>query len=159
MYFTLIGPGTNITGIGGMACFNWCSGLVSDPSADASRVFVSNFLTATVAGTTYDASSDILLCCIFSSFGDLNPSTSGFVGEGETFKLVNLTLPGGGAWSFTFDFFPARGGSPAYYQFVSGSFTAGTSSAPIPEPGTLALVAMGLAGFIGAFRRKRLIGC
>ena len=24
--FTLIGPGTNITGIGGMACFDWCSG-------------------------------------------------------------------------------------------------------------------------------------
>ena len=30
--FSFTGPGVEITGIGGMACFDWCSGLISDPN-------------------------------------------------------------------------------------------------------------------------------
>ena len=157
--FTLIGPGTTITGIAGMACFNWCSGPIPDLNSVAtSQIFVSSFLSATVGGVTYDPNSDISLqCCLFSSSGGLNGSVSGFVGEGQTFKLLNLTLPSGGGWNLKFDFFPASGGSSAYYQFVSGSFTAGTPPAPVPEPSTLAYVASGLAGVVAFVRRKRVL--
>jgi hypothetical protein len=154
---TLIGPGTNITATAGMACFDWCSGPITEPSSYPSEVFLSNFITATVAGTTYDASSEISLCCIFSFFGYLNPSASGLVGQGDTYRQVNLTLPGAGNWNFNFDYYPASGGYPAYYLFARGSFTAGTPPTAIPEPGTLALLATGLAGLAGAVRRRRLI--
>jgi PEP-CTERM motif-containing protein len=156
--FTLIGPGTNITGIGGMACFAWCQGPIPDlNSVGTSQVFVSSFTSALVGGTAYDPNSNISLCCIFSSSGLLNPSASGFVGSGETFKLLNLTLPSGGGWNLNFAFFPASGGNPAYYVFVNGTFTAGTPPAATPEPGTLGLMATGLVGIVGAIRRKRLI--
>jgi len=157
--FTLIGPGTRITGVGGMACFAWCSGPIPDLNSVAtSQVFISFFTSALVGGINYDPNSDIaIFCCLFSGSGDLNGSASGFVGEGETFKSMNLTLPGGGGWNLNFTFFPASGGSPPYYQFVNGTFTAGTPPAEVPEPGTLGLMAMGMAGIVGALRRKRLI--
>jgi len=157
--FILIGPGTRITGVGGMACFTWCSGPIPDlNSVGTSQVFISFFTSALVGGINYDPNSDIaIFCCLFSGSGDLNGSASGFVGEGETFKSMNLTLPGGGGWRLNFTFFPASGGSPPYYQFVNGTFTAGTPSAEVPEPGTLGLMAMGMAGIVGALRRKRQI--
>src|SRR6266702_2253737 len=44
--FTLIGPGTTITGIAGMACFSWCNGPIPDlDSVATSQVFISNFLS------------------------------------------------------------------------------------------------------------------
>src|SRR6266536_2758830 len=157
MFFSLIGPGTIIsTSDAGMACFDWCSGPISDLSSvsTSSQVFVGFFQTAIVGGITYDPNNDIPLCCLT---GDFSGSASGFVCEGETFKLLNLTLPGGGGWNLKFDFFPASGGSPAYYQFVSGTFTAGTPPAPVPEPGTLGLMATGLAGIIGVVQGRRFI--
>jgi len=157
--FTLIGPGTTITGIGGMACFSWCSGPIPDlNSVGTSQVFISTFVSATVGGIAYDPNNDISFqSSLFSSSGNLNGSVSGFVGEGETFRLFNMTLPGGGAWNLKFDFFPASGGSPAYYQFVNGTFTAGTPPTPVPEPGTLGFMATGLAVLLGVVQRKLLI--
>src|ERR1041385_6242343 len=157
IYFTLTGPGTTITGIGGMQCIAWCSGPIPDlTSVGTSQVFISNFLSATVAGVSYDPNNDISLqCCLFSSSGLLSGSVSGFVGEGETFKVVNLMLPGAGSWNLQFDFFPASGGSPGYYQFVSGTFTAGTPPSPVPEPSTLGFVATGVMVALAATRRMR----
>jgi hypothetical protein len=156
--FTLIGPGTTIAGYGGIDCQPWCSGPIPDLNSvgisNFNQVFVSFYTSAIVGGTTYDP-NDTSLCC-FS--GDFSGSVSGSVGSGETFKLVNLTLPGGG-WNLNFAFFPASGGSPAYYQFVYGTFTAGTPPAATPEPGTLGLMATGLAGIIGVIQRGRLIRC
>jgi hypothetical protein len=96
--FTLYGPGTPISGYGGMACFSWCSGPIPDLS---------------------------------------------FVSEDEFFL------------GFNFDFFPAMNGNAAFYQFSSGSFTAATPPTPTPEPGTLGLILIGLAGIVGVVRRKR----
>src|SRR5229473_8719408 len=90
--FTLIGPGTTITAIAGMGCSDWCSGnpIPDLSSVFASQVFVSFFTSATVGGTTYNADTDISLsCCVFDVDGNLSSSVSGFVGEGETFKVVN----------------------------------------------------------------------
>jgi PEP-CTERM motif len=156
VFVTLIGPGTLITADGAMACQAWCHFPIPDlTSVAASEVFIADFGTAIVGGRTYN---DICCLSLFSVDGSLNPSASGFVGQGETFKVLNLTLPFGNGWSFNFQFFPASGGSPAYYQFVSGSFSAGTPPvATIPEPGTVGLMATGLAGLVGVIRRKRLI--
>ena len=155
--FTLIGPGTNITGFGGMACFEWCLGASGDPipdlsSVSISQVFVGGFGSAIIGGTTDDP-QDLSLCCFFSS-GDLNGSVSGFVGEGPTFTQLKLWLPTahlGVSWGLTFNFIPAEGDSPAGYQFVHGEFIAAT-----PEPGTIGFMATGLAGIIGVIRRHVL---
>jgi len=155
VFLTLIGPGTIITASAGMACHDWCDGFpIPDlTSVAASQVFIGSFQSAIVGGITYNADNDISLnCCLFDFSGSLNGSVSGFVGEGERFKLFNLTLPGGGGWSFNFT------GSSGYYQFVDGSFSAGTPPVtPTPEPGTLGLMATGLAGLAGVIRRRRLI--
>src|SRR6266536_1797437 len=149
---TLIGPGTIITASAGMACHPWCDGFpIPDlSSVAASQVFIGSFQSVIVGGITYNNID--LSCCIFDFSGSLNGSVSGFVGEGETFRQLNLTLPGGGGWSFNFI------GSPGSFQFVGGTFTAGTPPPVVtPEPGTLGLMATGLAGIVGVIRRKRLI--
>jgi hypothetical protein len=111
----------------------------------------------TIGGTTYNPDLLSLSCCLFSPSGGLNGSASGYVGQDETFRYLNLTLPSGGGWNLNFAFFPASGVNPAYYVFVNGTFTAGTPPAATPEPGTLGLMATGLVGIVGAIRRKRLI--
>src|SRR5258708_24130376 len=151
VFLTLIGPGTLITADAGMICSPWCAGPIYDlSSVGPSFVSIDNFITAIVGGETYNPDNDISLCCLFDFSGSLNPSASGFVGEGETFQQVNFILPGGGGWGFNFAFFPGSGGFPGYYQLVSGSFTAGTPPvAVMPEPGTPCLMATGLAGPAG----------
>lgn len=154
--FALIGPGTIITGYGGMGCSAWClQGIPDLSSVDTSQIFVGGFLSATIAGTSYNPDLLSLSCCLFSASGDLSPSVSGYVGQDVTFRYLNLTLPGGG-WSLNFAFIPASGGSPAFYQFVNGTFTAGTPPAPTPEPGTLGLMGTGLVGLAVVIRRRRL---
>jgi len=154
--FTLFGPGTNITGYGGMGCSAWCLQAIPDlSSVNASQVFVGGFLSVTIAGISYNPDLLSLQCCLFSAFGDLGGSVSGFVGQDETFRYLNLTVPGGG-WNFNFDYFPAGNGNPAFYLFSSGSLTAGTRPAPTPELGTLGLMGTGLVGLAVVIRRKRL---
>lgn len=153
--FALFGPGTTITGYGGMACFFWCSGPIPDlSSVSAAQVFVGAFLSAKVAGISYSPDLLGLGCCLFSSSGNLSGSVSGFVGQDVTFRYLNMTLPNGG-WNFNFDFFPPMNGNPGFYQFASGSFTAGTPPAPTPEPSTLGLMATGVMGLVGVIRRRR----
>jgi hypothetical protein len=154
--FTLVGPGTTITGFGGMACSPWCSGPITDlSSVNAGQVFIGGFLNVTIAGISYNPDLLSLQCCLFSAFGDLGGTVSGFVGQDETFRLLTLTVPGG-SWNFKFDSFPASNGNPPYFLFNSGSLTAGTPSARTPEPGTLGLMFTGLAGLAGMVRNKRL---
>ena len=155
--FALFGPGTTITGYGGMGCYAWCLQAIPDlSSVNPSQVFVGGFLSVTIAGISYNPDLLSLQCCLFSLFGDLGGSVSGFVGQEETFRYLNLTVPGG-SWNLNFAFIPASGGSPAYYQFVDGTLTAGTRPAPTPEPGTLGLMGVGLVGLAVVIRRKRLL--
>jgi PEP-CTERM motif-containing protein len=61
----------------------------------------------------------------------------------------NLQIPPG-KLVLTFDFFPGNGNSvPPFYEFSHGTFTT------TPEPGTLGLMASGLAAIVGAVLRKR----
>jgi hypothetical protein len=160
--FTLMGPGGTIisTSDAGMACFSWCSGPIPDLSFfdGPSQVYIGSFQTAILRGTAYDPINDFSIsCCLFGSNGALNPTVSGFAGEGETFILFNLSLPAAGWGNFNFTFFPASGDNPAYYQFASATLTGGTPPVATPEPGTLGLMATGLAGLVGVIRRKRLM--
>jgi hypothetical protein len=150
--FTMIGPGTQITGIAGMACFDWCSGDITNNPVGLSQLFLGPFLSATVNGVSYDPNSEfILFCCAFSDSGFLNSSVDGQVGSGDTFAQLFLTLPSPGVWNLTFNTYPEG------QAFVHGTFTAGTPPSPVPEPGTIGLLATGLAGIIGVMRKKLLI--
>jgi len=153
--FSFTGPGVNITGIGGMACFDWCSGPISDPNiAQPSQIFLTFFGTATIGGITYDP--DTLDLSIFDAFGGLNASTAGSVGrEGDGFIQFRMTAPTNGGWSLNFAPTVDQDGNPAFI-FTDGEFSA---SAPLltPEPGTVGLMLTGLAGIIGLVRRKRKI--
>ena len=153
--FTLYGPGTTISGYGGMFC-PWCFVPITDlSSVDPGQVFVGAYLNVTIAGTSYNPDLFSVSCCLFTGSGTLNGSASGFVGQDETFRYLNLTLPTGGGWNFNFDFFPAMNGNPAFYLFSGGTFAAGTPPAATPEPGTLGFMVTGLAGIAGLFRTRR----
>jgi hypothetical protein len=147
VFIKMVGPGTLITANGDMACNDWCG---TEPITDLnsvsiSDVFISNFARATVNGVSYDPNSDISISCCLPLGGG---SVSGFVGEGDTFAYMNLTLPSGGGWNLTF--VPVDGG----YQFVQGEFTAGTPPSPVPEPGMLGLMGTGLAGILAMVRKR-----
>jgi len=160
IFFTFTGPGTSITAFGGMECSPWCSSgyLSPDPSGPIGQVFVNlPFLTATLGGKTYSVDSVGYNCCFFAPFGgDLNKSVILFVGEGDTFKEIKLRLPGGGNWSFVFDFVPPEGDFAGGSEFKHGDFFS-SASVVVPEPETLVLLATGFVGIAGMIRRKRPI--
>ena len=166
--FSLIGPGTNITGNGGIACFDWCSTL--NPVSPGQvfpgfgQIFISEFFTAMVGGKNYNPGNDIAFSSGFfiDSLGSItlpangsnvtaclparaeSPIT-GFVGEGPTFTQMNLNLPAGGTFCTTWNF------ADGQYTFVQGKFSVST----VPELGTLCLMGSGLVAVFGAALRKR----
>ncbi|PYX33301.1 MAG: hypothetical protein DMG77_00650 [Acidobacteria bacterium] len=153
--FTLTGPGVTITGFGGMACFDWCSGPIPAPTGNPTEVFVSFFGSATIGGTAYDPMSLSLDCCLFNANGGVNASASGFVGEGDSFTQFNLILPTNGKWTLNFAFQPPESGNPGYYYFTDGEFSAQTRVTP--EPGMVGLMLTGLAGIAGIVKRKTTV--
>src|SRR5690349_3948273 len=72
IFFKLTGTGLEIDGIGGMACFDWCSGGPIPPGIpiSLSRIFISNFTSAVVGGVAYDPNSEIGLSHSSSFFDD-----------------------------------------------------------------------------------------
>jgi hypothetical protein len=154
--FSFTGPGVNITGIGGMACFDWCSGPISDTSiASPSHIFISSLDTVILGGITYDAFSLGFtgLSTFFDESGGLNPSVSGIVGSDVTGPLqFNLILPTKGGWSLNFAPTVDQDGNPAFI-FTDGEFRA-SAPLPTPEPATVGLMLTGLAAIAGIVKRK-----
>src|SRR6266481_2960619 len=149
--FSFTGPGVNITGIGGMACFDWCSGPISDPNiANTSQIFVTFFDTATIGGTSYDPST-LAFNSLFDAFGGLNASTAGSVGEGDSFIQFRMTAPTNGTWSLGFAPTVDQNGNPAFI-FTDGKFSA-SAPLPTPEPATVGLMLTGLAGIVRIVKR------
>jgi hypothetical protein len=71
-------------------------------------------------------------------------------GDFPNFNSFNLHVASG-QLVLTFDLVPAQNGVPANYQFSQGYFVS-----TVPEPGTLGMMATGLAGIIvGIIQRKR----
>ena len=79
-------------------------------------------------------------------------SFTGTAGSGDEFTTFILQMPTGGKFCSTWTFVPASDEFPAGFVFTEGKFLAATT----PEPGTLGLMATGLAGIIGVIRRHVL---
>jgi hypothetical protein len=158
--FTFTGPGTTIQAFGTMQCYPWCyidQGLQPDTSAPIGEVFVSYFSgPVIIGGKTYD-SAVADPSSFFTEGGSLNPSVVLQVEQGfGNWTEVELTLPQNGGWTFYFDYIPPHDDSPGGYLFNHGEFYNASPPTPVPEPGTLGLMATGLAGITGLIRRKRL---
>jgi hypothetical protein len=160
--FKFTGIGVDIEGIGGMACFDWCTGRPIPPGTPISltQIFVSNFTRAVVGGVSYDPYSDIGLISppsFFDDSGGLNASVMGFVGEGPTFNFFLMSMPSGGSWTLNFN--PVRDEQGHDTEaFVNGTFVAGTTTpTPTPEPGTLGLMLLGSTGIWITARRRRSV--
>lgn len=170
--FTLSGPGTTITGYGGIACdLTFCSDMDVYPSVPGvffnfnGQIFIDNFGTVKFGGQNFDPDTLSLNSILALNGGGagganfpicppgdtgsieaaaLSPaSLSGLVGQ----EAFNLRMPAGGWLCTTFNAVP--GG----YVFNEGVFVAGTGTS-VPEPGTLGLMGSALAGMAGAILRR-----
>ena len=105
-----------------------------DPNiAQPSQILITDFVTATIGGKSYDPET-LNLNSLFDAFGDLNASAAGSVGGGDSFIQFTMTAPDGG-WSINFAPEVDQNGNPAFI-FTNGQFSA---SAPLltPEPATV----------------------
>jgi hypothetical protein len=155
--FKFTGLGVDIEGIGGMACFDWCTGTPIPPGTpiNLTHIFTSNYSKAIVGGVAYDPNSDFgVFDSFFDDAGGLRPSVMGYVGEGATFSEVLISMPGG---SWTLNFKPVTDEQGRDTEaFVNGTFSAGTTApTPTPEPGTLGLMLLGSTGIWITARRRR----
>jgi PEP-CTERM motif len=155
--FALTGPGVDIRGEAGMACFEWCSGapIVPGTVIGLSQIFTDGFNMALVGGVTYDPFSEIgiLSPSLFNDSGGLNPIATGFVGSGPTFTDFRLTLPTNGNWNLNFVSTTDENGNSTV-AFVNGRFSA-SAPVPTPEPGTFGLMLAGSAGIAWIRKRRR----
>ena len=137
-------------GIGGMACFSWCSGSPIPPGTfvNLTQIFDSGFYQSVVlGGVAYDPNTfgtTNIPGGFFNDSGGLNPNVMGIVGAGPTFSEFEMTMPTNGEWSL--NFVPATDiNGNAAVRFVSGTFSA-SAPLPTPEPGTLGLILVATAG-------------
>ena len=173
-FFSLTGPGTYITGVGGIPCDpnHWCFGGVFPPGSSVypqiGQIFLSNFNDATVGGKNYGReglgftspfSIDVLGNLTFpvnphsSTFSACVPATvsgpiDGFVSGPESFEQIVLNTPTGGTFCTTWDTYAFANGE---FTFRMGNFSV---QQPVPEPGTLIMLGSGLLAVAGGLRRK-----
>jgi hypothetical protein len=154
--FSFTGPGVSISGLGGMACFFWCVGPISDTSiAQPSEVFLSGFDSpAIIGGIKYDGTNLGLESPLFdqSGFnaGGLNASATFLAIGVNTVVEFKLRLPTNGGWGFNFAPTVDENGNPAFI-FTDGEFSA---TQVTPEPGMVGLMLTGLAGIAGMAKTR-----
>jgi PEP-CTERM motif len=172
-FFSLNARETSIQGVAGTGCFAWCGlfntfapGSVLRPSISFFGIdgfFSVKMDTRTLNPDSFGIGSSSILAlkgfrfpagAVVPSFTVHIPATipgpwSGIAQFGAQFIRFHLDLPAKGQLALTFTSTIGPNGLPAY-EFTSGKYIAMVS----PEPGTLALAAIGLAG-IGTLRKKR----
>lgn len=170
--FTLIGPGTNISGVGNFVCQSaWCSfpATTVPPGATLTsigQIGLDNTLQSTVGGTILIANSIFLFDLSLDVLGSINLSTNF---SGSTFStclpatVPNLNFVSGQTPSDTFVQFdlqtPTKGTFCTSWSFSGGQYTfdRGTFTASaVPEPDTIALMIPGAAFLICLARSKRM---
>jgi hypothetical protein len=183
VFFILTGPGTNISGFGGIQCqTDWCDGQVFPPGSGSpvgfgcfdvcGQIFLDFFDTAKIGGHDFDPNTlDLMLLTLNTSGGFSFPLNarvgSSFTGCQPAAMPNSLTgsagFDPGDFMQFNLNM-PAGGKFCSTWDFVPASdeFPAGYQfshgkflAATIPEPGTFGFMATGLAGVIGVIRRKR----
>ena len=161
IFFTFTGPGTTIQAFGVMRCYPWCyndQGFQPDTSTSIGEIFVMDFYGPVILGGKTYSVVNYDPATFFGPGGVLNPSVVLLGNQGEVEKEIELALPeNGGAWNFHFDYYPPNGDSSGGYLFSHGEFNAVSPPTPVPEPGTLGLMAAGLAGVTGLIRKKRRV--
>jgi PEP-CTERM motif len=168
-YFLDGPPGTSISGSGTVRC-DWCSGFTmhlpgSSVTPDLGLVTFDSVNFIELGGQM--VSDAALFNSSITALGSFTFPTNGvgtftvrvpaafsgpIQGSGDfpNFNSFNLNVASG-QLVLTFDFVPALNGVPANYIFSQGNFVS-----TVPEPGTLGMMAMGLAGIIvGIIQRKR----
>jgi len=163
MFFSLDAPGVSITGDGFFGCTIWCNPLSFESTGFP--IDITNLTTvdyfAQLRGKTFSALG------AFSSpwsltFGDFsvpggqvpavlnNGLILGTVSNGNrAFKFFLKLPPGTLQLQFLSD--PEF---PDQWTFLDGEFSASRRTT-VPEPGTMALTATGLAAIVGLVRKKR----
>jgi hypothetical protein len=154
--FSLTGPGVDLAGIGGMGCFEWCTGqpIPVDTLTITSQIFISTYTSVVLGGVSYEPSQGISFQDpLFNDSGTLNTFSTGFVGEGPTFTQFNLTSPNS-SWVLNFGSTTDQEGNPAIF-FKNGTFSA-TAPLATPEPATIVLTLTGSVGAGWITKRRSL---
>ena len=165
--YSLVGPNINLSGVGTAICLSFCvdnpilPGTSLNPSIGIDFEFSNGGVE--IGGQTYGAIlfvSSISAASFTFPLGGSVPTTF-TIADPARFSVVdgrvlndagsplNVTIPPGNL-VLTFNYFPAGNGHPAWYFFSGGQYVVAT-----PEPGTLGLMATGLAGIVVLILRKR----
>jgi hypothetical protein len=167
---TFTGPGANITtNEGDVVCNGWCfagdvllAGSTLKPNIDL-IAFGGSWGSVTFDGQVHPVDSLFQQVPGITALGSFQFPTNGHnftvsvpamidgLIRGNTLDMSNFNLQTPqGKLVLTFDFFPGDGNTvPPNYMFSHGTFTT------TPEPGTLGLMASGLAAMVGAILGKR----
>jgi hypothetical protein len=167
--YSLIGPNVYLFGGGTAFCSGWCSGAQFAPGStllpDLNIDFESSTGIVQIGRQAYSGSDVILFISSISTpsftfpMGGNVPTTFTVVlpakfsvVQAETTtgvgQLFNVHIPQG-KLVLTFNYVPSGNGQPASYVFSQGEYVVAA-----PEPGTLGLLATGLAGVLRLTRRK-----
>ena len=168
--YSLIGPNIYLSGGGTAFCSGWTLGAMFAPGSTLlPNLFVdfeSSIGFVQIGGHVYSGSDVILFISSISTnsftfpMGGNVPTTFTVVlpakfsvVQAETTtgvgQLFNVHIPQG-KLTLTFYYVPAGNGMPASYVFSKGQYVVAT-----PEPGTLGLLATGLAGVLRLTKRRR----
>jgi len=123
----------------------------------ASRSATLDYLSLTIAGTTYDKTNSIAQATT-TGLGQaiiLGGATNGLgYATGQNDFWLSLILPTG-SWPYVYDMAYTTANTRAFFTSTNVTLSAFALPAPVPEPATWGLMLVGL-GAVGAMLRRRV---